>query len=163
MHNNSAKMHNNKNGKQSLVSNGSPITIKPMANGYKNGHSNGYSHHIDDDFIKDVSQTDKCALHPCLVILASATINGIIFGVVNSFGVLYVYLIDKFKDRSITRLYFTKLWLTKPRIYCTCLYRFHYHCLLHHSIDLNHKIPLLFSFFLSFDSLSLFLFLYLNQ
>ena len=104
MHNNSVKMHNNENGKQSLVSNGSPITIKPMANGYKNGHSNGhsngYSHHIDDDLIKDVSQTDKCALHPCLVILASATINGIIFGVVNSFGVLYVYLIDKFKETN---------------------------------------------------------------
>lgn len=35
-----------------------------------------------------------------LVVLASATVNGTIFGVVNSFGVLYYYLIEMFKNAA---------------------------------------------------------------
>lgn len=41
-------------------------------------------------------------LHMISVVIASATINGVVFGVVNNFGVFYVYLIELFKaDTSL--------------------------------------------------------------
>jgi len=33
-----------------------------------------------------------------LIVLASFIINGVIFGIVNSFGIIYVYLLHYFKD-----------------------------------------------------------------
>ena len=43
---------------------------------------------------------DSFTIHSCAIVMASATINGTIFGVVNSFGVLYVYLIEMFKAKE---------------------------------------------------------------
>ena len=40
-------------------------------------------------------------LHLISVVVASATINGVVFGVVNNFGVFYVYLIELFRTDSI--------------------------------------------------------------
>lgn len=37
-------------------------------------------------------------LHLISVVVASSTINGVVFGVVNNFGVFYVYLIELFKS-----------------------------------------------------------------
>ena len=46
------------------------------------------------------SSIDSFTVHSCAIVMASATINGTIFGVVNSFGVLYVYLIEMFKSKE---------------------------------------------------------------
>ncbi len=91
------------NGK--LVMNGKPVTIKPsnvisMEKGlvHKNDNMNG-SLPQDDSFAKDTF-----GIHSCAVVMASATINGTIFGIVNSFGVLYVYLIEMFKAQEKVQL-----------------------------------------------------------
>lgn len=39
-------------------------------------------------------------IHMILVVVASSTINGVVFGVVNNFGVFYVYLIELFKQNK---------------------------------------------------------------
>lgn len=46
------------------------------------------------------SSLDTFTIHSCAIVMASATINGTIFGVVNSFGVLYVSLIEMFKTKE---------------------------------------------------------------
>ncbi|CAG2100590.1 unnamed protein product [Medioppia subpectinata] len=43
---------------------------------------------------------DEFNIHTYAIVIASATINGTIFGVVNSFGVLYVYLLEMFKTQQ---------------------------------------------------------------
>jgi hypothetical protein len=84
------------------TTNGKPITIKPS-----NGISmeKGLAHNMngglpqEDSFVKD-----SFGIHSCAVVMASATINGTIFGIVNSFGVLYVYLIEMFKAQEKVQL-----------------------------------------------------------
>ena len=52
-------------------------------------------------------------LHLIAVVVASSTINGVVFGVVNNFGVFYVYLIELFKaDTSLLTLSGTEEPLT---------------------------------------------------
>ncbi|XP_054166112.1 monocarboxylate transporter 10-like [Oppia nitens] len=46
------------------------------------------------------NKIDSFTIHTCAIVIASATINGTIFGVVNSFGVLYVYLLEKFSAQQ---------------------------------------------------------------
>jgi len=83
-------------------SNGKQITIKPS-----NGNIMDKGLATKGDSIngrnlpqEELQEIDSFGVHSCAVVLASATINGTIFGVVNSFGVLYVQLIDKFKTEE---------------------------------------------------------------
>lgn len=66
-------------------------------------------------------------VHMVLVVIASSTINGVVFGVVNNFGVFYVYLIKLFKenrglfawndyDASSAAVNSTSDWLSEPLI-----------------------------------------------
>ena len=80
-------------GKQIIIkaSNGNPSeTIKSNKTDEIKGTSSG----------PHSSTFDSFTIHSCAIVMASATINGTIFGVVNSFGVLYVYLIEMFKSKE---------------------------------------------------------------
>lgn len=110
-------------GNNGHLSNGSYL---PVGNG--NGHSMSMttttgSYHLQDNPEKPpygtTTEDIECQgpggdnrpltwlqkLHMVLVVISSATINGVVFGVVNNFGVFYVYLIELFKsDTSLLSL-----------------------------------------------------------
>ena len=87
------------------ATNGKPITIKPsngisMEKGLVQKSDNMNRGLPQEDFFPK----DSFGIHSCAVVMASATINGTIFGIVNSFGVLYVYLIEMFKTEDKIQL-----------------------------------------------------------
>jgi len=80
--------------------NDSPDTANPEKPPY-----NSTTMPIDDSQAGNKKSSVLHLLHLIAVVVASATINGVVFGVVNNFGVFYVYLIELFQsDTSLLSL-----------------------------------------------------------
>lgn len=81
--------------------NAKPLMIKSHTNGNPQDVVRANKRDLAADASGQSSDPiDAFTVHSCAIVMASATINGTIFGVVNSFGVLYVKLIEMFETKE---------------------------------------------------------------